>query len=318
MSRVINAEPGVTVDLQQRVGAAVDKLGYRHDLGASVLRRNDRKTATIGMILDSVANPFASSVQRAVEDLARERNILALAASSDEDPNRERELARVFAQRRIDGLILMPTGTDQSYLAEDMRNGMAVVCVDRPAAFLDTDAIVVDNVAGVGVGAAHLIRHGHRRIAFLGDLAGIATARDRRKGYEAALATAGIVVDPRLVHVGIREEHDAEAAVVELLASVNPPTAVFTARNSLTIGAMRALRRLGLAHTVALVGFDDIPLGELIEPGLTVIAQDPTASGLAAAEALLARLDGATGPTEVRIIPTRLIERGSGEIAPAR
>ena len=93
-----------------------------------------------------------------------------------------------------------------------------------------------------------------------------------------------------------------------------PPTALFTARNNITVAAVRVLQRLGLQDTVALVGFDDFPLADLMRPGVTVVAQDPSAIGRTAAEILFARLAGDTSAPAIRIVPTRLIERGSGEI----
>ena len=99
----------------------------------------------------------------------------------------------------------------------------------------------------------------------------------------------------------------------------NPPTALFTGQNLISMGAVRAVHVLGLQHEVAMVGFDDIALADVIEPGVTVVAQDPAALGRAAAELLFARLDGFGGPTRQVVVPTRLIERGSGEIrGPAR
>jgi LacI family transcriptional regulator len=104
--------------------------------------------------------------------------------------------------------------------------------------------------------------------------------------------------------------------VRELLAGPKPPTALFTAQNLITLAALAALHELGLQHTIALVGFDDIPLASLLQPGVTVVAQDPTALGRRAAELLFSRLDGYRGPSRREVLPTTLIERGSGEIAP--
>jgi LacI family transcriptional regulator, galactose operon repressor len=109
----------------------------------------------------------------------------------------------------------------------------------------------------------------------------------------------------------------ARRATEEMLDGESPPTAVFAARDLITIGAVEALRVRGLQHAVALVGFDDLPLGDAVDPGLTVIAQDAGSVGRTAAEVLFARLDGDDGPTRTVVLPTTLIARGSGEIAPA-
>ena len=116
----------------------------------------------------------------------------------------------------------------------------------------------------------------------------------------------------------LTEEDAARQALLRLLDGPTPPTAVFSAQNLLTIGALRALRERGVHHDVALVGFDDIVLADLLEPAVTVVAQDPRAIGELAAERLFARLSGDGTPERVYTVPTTLITRGSGEIAPRR
>jgi LacI family transcriptional regulator len=318
VSRVVNGEPGVSGDLVVRVNRAVTQLDYRPNLGASSLRRTSGKTNTIGLLLEDVANPFSSAVHRAVEDAARRRGVAVIASSLDEDPERERQLTRAFVSRRVDGLIIVPAGPDQSYLLSERNAGLALVFIDRPPSFLDADAVLAANREGARAGVRHLVEGGHRRVAYLGDLQSISTARERYAGYRAALRDAGVGPDESLVQHGIRSIEAAELATRALLASGSGPvpTALFTSQNLITIGAIKALRGLRQQHSVALVGFDEVLLGDLLEPGLTVVAQDPVAIGEAASELLFRRLDGDTGPTQVRVIPTRLIARGSGEIAP--
>jgi LacI family transcriptional regulator len=316
VSRVVNGEAGVTPGLARRVMAASERLDYRHNLTASSLRRSDGRSATIGSVLEDVANPFSSALHRAIEDVAVQRGVLVLASSSDEDEHRERRLVAAFASRRVDGLIIQPSSQDHSYLLTERKAGTAIVFVDRPPAFLDADTVLTDNAAGVRRGIRHLIAHGHRRIGYLGDLHTIATAAERHRGYVEELADHNIDVDERLVRLDLRGIEKSEAAATELLSSPEPPTALFTGQNLVTIGAFRVLRRLGLHHRIALIGFDDILLADLLEPGITVIAQDPAAIGRAAAEILFRRLDGDRSPSEHRVVVSRMITRGSGEIAP--
>jgi len=316
VSRVINAEPGVSAELATRVGAAIERLDYRHNLQASSLRRVDGKSATIGVILEDIANPFSSTLHRAIENVAVKRGVLVLAGSLEEDAARERELVSAFASRRVDGLVVMPASHDHSYLLNERKAGTALVFVDRPPSFLDADTVLTDNVGGARRGIQHLVAHGHRRIAYVGDLQSIVTAALRYQGYREELDAHRLPLDPDLVRLDLRGTEPAEAETTKLLALRPAPTAIFAAQNLLTIGVFRALRRLGLHHKVALVGFDDFLLADLLDPGITVIAQDPAAMGTAAAELLFNRLDGDRSPTVHRIIPTRLIARGSGEIGP--
>ena len=312
VSRVVNGETTVAPDLAARVRAAVESLNYRPHIGASMLRRNDRRTRTIGVLLEDVGNPFSALVHRGIEDEVRLRGVQVLVGSIDEDPRRERELAGAFTERHADGLIIAPTGTDQSYL--ESLSDTPVVFVDRPGARHGADSVLTTNVSGSQDAVRHLVAHGHRRIAYLGDRSAVATAQDRHHGYLAALGAAGLTA---FAERRLRHPSYAETATLALFDRPDRPTALFTGQNLITIGAFRALRRLRLHHRVALVGFDDFPLADLLEPAVTVVAQDPITMGRTAARALLERIDGADGPPREFFIPTRLITRGSGEVPPA-
>jgi LacI family transcriptional regulator len=244
------------------------------------------------------------------------RGVLPLVGSSDEDADRERELAEAFLSRRVDGLIVVPAGTDHSYLRAELDAGVALAFVDRPPGFIDADCVLSDNAGGAAAATAHLIAAGHRRIAFLGDQRRIFTAGERLRGYEVALAAHGIELDPSLVRMELHDSEPASAATADLLGAADPPTALFTAQNLVTIGAVQRLRQLGVHRRIALVGFDDLPLADAVEPGLTVIAQNAPEIGRIAAELLFARLDGDAGPSRRIEVPTMLIERGSGELRP--
>ncbi|HTE61869.1 MAG TPA: LacI family DNA-binding transcriptional regulator [Solirubrobacteraceae bacterium] len=311
VSRVVNGRP-VRADLTARVHEAVELLGYQHDHTASSLRRGDRLSATVGLIFEDVANPFFSAVHRGVEDVARQRGVLTYAGSSDGLAERERELAASLVARRVDGLIVAPAAEDQGYLQRERTAGVALVFVDRPARFLDADVVLTDNAGGAAAAVSHLIAHGHRRIAILrrGDRPELHTASERLRGYRDALARHGIPEDPAL----IRSAHERPGeALRRLLEAPDPPTAVFTSQNLITVAVVLAIHELGMQRTLAHVGFDDVALAGAVEPGLTVIAQDPVAIGRSAAELLFSRVDGYDGPSRRVVHPATLIARGSGE-----
>ncbi|MEV6601812.1 LacI family DNA-binding transcriptional regulator [Actinoplanes sp. NPDC051346] len=309
VSRVVNGETTVDPALATRVRAAVAELGYRPNLGATMLRRSDWRTGTIGLLLTDAGDPFSAILHRAVEDEAHPRGVHVMTGSLDENPDRERELATAFARRHTDGLILAPAAADQGYLSHELHPGTPVVFVDRPATGYRADTVVATNRSGAASATRHLIAHGHRRIAFLGAAPRIATARSRRQGYRDAMREAGLptceAVDP-----GPR----SPAVTTALLALAEPPTALLTTHHRITVGALRALRHAGLHRRIALVAFGDLPLADLLEPAITVVAQDPAAMGRAAARALFERLDGHDGEPREITIPTTLIPRGSGEL----
>ena len=316
VSRVLSGDDKVAPDRAERVRDAVALLGYRRDASASNLRRADRVSASIGVVFEDVANPFQAAVLRGLETVARDRGLLTLVGSSDDDAVRERELAEAFASRRVDGLVVLPAGADHAYLRADRDAGVAMVFVDRPPVLLEADTVVSDNAGGAAAATEHLIAHGHRRIGFLGDEQRIYTAAERLRGHREALARHGIALDPELVRVELRGGAMASEAAAELLALPEPPTALLSAQNLITVGTIRRLRVLGRQQEVALMGFDDLELADALEPGLSVVAQDATRLGQAAAELLFARLDGEDGGFSRIEVPTTLIARGSGELAP--
>jgi LacI family transcriptional regulator len=316
VSRVVNREPPVSDDLRERVERAVERLDYTHNLTASNLRRSHGRTGVVGALVQDVSNSFSVGLLRSLEDSARERQCVILAASIDEETDRERALVADLVARRVDGLILMPSTLDQSYLASEVRAGLPTVFVDRPPRGVEADSVLVDNRRGAKEAVMHLLSFGHTRVAVLVDLTSIPTAAARLRGYELAMKAAGVRPDPDLVITGLRTAEEAQDALAAMMARPHPPTAVFACRNILSIGAIRALRELGLSHEVALVGFDDFPLADLMTPSLTVVQQDVREIGRQAAELLFARIEGDTSPPRrIVSIPT-LIVRGSGEIPP--
>jgi LacI family transcriptional regulator len=310
VSRVVNGLDHVSADKFERVTRAIEALGFRRNEYARQLRQGT--TATIGLVLEDVADPFYSVLTRAVEDVAFERDHVVLAASSAEDPLRARALIESFGARGVDGLIIAPAGgIDAGYLRGELDAGSSMVFVDRPVAGIDADTVLVDSRGGAQRGTEHLIEHGHRRIAFFGDDETVYTATERRAGYRAALEAAGIPFDDRLVEMTVPATASATELLDRILAIDDPPTAVFGGNNRWSIRLLRALR--GRNTDLAFLGFDDFELSDVLSPGITVIAQDPAAAGRIAAELLFRRITGDTSPVQRVQLATTLITRGSAE-----
>ncbi|MEV5711507.1 LacI family DNA-binding transcriptional regulator [Actinoallomurus sp. NPDC052274] len=314
VSRVVNGEVGVRPDTAEKVNEAISALGFRRNDIARVLR-GGKRTRSLGLVIKDVANPFYSQIARGVEEVARLHDLFVISGCSDEDPARERHLIRSLCERRVDGLLVVPSAADHRYLIPELKMGTAAVFMDRPPEeAIRADVVLIDNVGGARSAVEHLIAHGHRRIACLADLHGIFTARERRRGYDEALHAHGIPVDESLVRLGPHDVAGAEAATAELLALGDPPTAVFTGNNRLTIGALRAIQAAGTR--TALVGFDDFELADMLATPVTVVAHYPAEMSRRAAELLCRRMDGEDLPPQRVLLPTRLIVRGSGESPP--
>lgn len=315
VSRVINSEAGVSVGTAARVVAAIEELGFqRNDLARSL--RQGQTTSTIGLVIEDAANPFYSAIVQAVERAASERGYMLITASCEEDPDREHELVHSLFRRRVDALLLVPASRDHAYLARDTA-GTPVVFLDRPPAGIEADQVLIDNVGGGRDGTAHLLAQGHERIAFIADRATLYTTGERLRGYREALERAGLPVVDELVRTGSHDAVEAEGVVAELLSLPAPsrPTAVFAGNNRNTVGALRAIAQSGLP--VALVGFDDFELADLVVPAVTVVRHDSYRMGARAAELAFERLDSSDLPARRILVPTELVVRGSGEVPPS-
>lgn len=314
VSRVVNGEPGVRPDTARRVQAAIEQLGFRRNDSARLLRKG--QTASIGLILEDTGDPFYSGLARAVENVARSHGSLLFIGSSDEDPARERELALALCARRVDGLVIVPAAEDHTYLIPEITAGTAMVFADRPARRIEADAVLSDNAGGARQGVAHLIAAGHQRIGFIGDSPHIYTAMQRLRGYREAMSQAGLRVAESWVAMARPDAGSIRESLRRMLGGQAPVTALFCGNNRISVHVLRELG--GPAARPALVGFDDFELAEVLQPGVTVVAQDVSELGRTAAELLLRRIAGEAGPAQRIELPGRLITRGSGELPPPR
>ena len=308
VSRVVNEEPFVSDEVNARVQAAVRTLGYRRDDRASTLRRATR-SATIGLVVADVANPFYSAITRFVENAALAEGHLLITVSSDDDPRRERQIVDRLVRRRIDGLLIASARQDHQFLKREIEHGMAVVFFDRPPMRLAADAVLLEDEVGARLAVEHLLAAGHRRIALISDVTtDVYTAWQRLAGYAAALAGAGIGVDERLTRFGLHAPNRARDAVAEMLAAPSPPTAFFATNNRTAVGAAELLAD---RPEIGLVGCDDFELAAALRRPVTVVAFDVDEVARHATELLFERLAGRRGKPERRWVSPTLIVRST-------
>jgi LacI family transcriptional regulator len=312
-SRVLNGEPHVAEHTAAKVHTAAGQLGFRLNVIARELRQGARSTS-VGLIISDVANPFYARLVRGAERRLRAAGLQLITASSDEDADNERKLTAELLERRVCGLLVTTCLSDHTHLETERRLGIPIAFLDRPPVGIVADTVAIDNAGGARLATAHLLAQGHRRIGLIGDLSRLITHRERVAGFQSALAEAGITDWERYVRADSHDSDAAGRAAGELMALDEPPTALFTTNNRITIGALRALRDSD--RPPALVGFDDFELADLL--GVTVISHTPEDMGEIGAGLLLARLDGSTAVASAERLPTRLIERGSGERPPPR
>lgn len=309
VSRTMSGGLNVRPEVQDRVREAVEKLGYRPNQSARNTRLS-RPTGLIGVAVTNLGNPYYGQFALGVEDIAAAHGRHIVVGNSGEEPRRESSLLADFAARQLEGVILVPAGKGGNLPGVRQLGGVPLVLATRTVEGLECDSVLVDDVDGAAAGTSALLADGHRRIAFLGDVAGISTAQRRFEGFTRALAAAGTSLDPGHL-VAVREAEAAASAVKRLLAGPNPPTAFFSANNRTTVGALRAIcewrssaKPIAGPWTVpALASFDDVELADLLGIPLTVMSHDARELGAAAARLLFERLAGTAAPAAAAAAP---------------
>jgi len=314
VSRVVNNVPTVDPQLARRVNAAVAELGFRRNDMARNLRAGN-SSATVGLLIEDLANPFYAGIAAAAAQYALEHDTLLITASSEEDAEREQNLLLELCERRVDGLLVVPAGNaDHVYLRPEIERGMPIVFLDRPPRNLRADTVLIDNAAGARTAVESLVAAGHSRIGVISDWLSISTMAERLAAAEKALEQAGIPYRPDLIKYGLHTVPDATAAVNAMLDGPEPPTAIFALNNRLTLGALSALN--GRAARVELIGFDDFETAAFVPWPLTVVSYDVREIGRIGAELLFSRIAGDRSRPKTVVVPTELVVRSAG-MAPA-
>jgi LacI family transcriptional regulator len=314
VSRTLRDDPRVSPATKAKVLTAVNALGYRPNEAARNLRLG-RSHGLLGLVVANLANPFYAQLALGAESVAAAHGMRVLLGNSGEDPQQERQLAQEFASRRLDGIIVVPSGNHQAYLAPTALAGTPVVLAASPPSNIAVDAVLLDDFGGTWEATRELIGRGHTRIGFLGPSASTWTGSERFRGFCAALEEAGLTVDERHIARNQRDVQTAQQAAGRLLDQPDPPTALFAANNRNTIGAYRAIRERRSAITLA--GFDDFELADMLALPLIIVAYDPRELGRQAARLLCERIEDpqrgkGMDPRQVTI-PTTLIEYTAGQ-----
>jgi LacI family transcriptional regulator len=308
VSRVLRNDRYVSDSVRSRVNAAVAELQYVPNMLAVTFRTG--RDAAIGVAVPDIGDPFFARIVQAVEVEARKSQTAVIVTSLGYDPDHEEAAVEALLKRQVLGLVFCPVSDNQSFLAPWLQR-TPIVFVDRAPAGLTADSVIEDDFGGAHRATTHLLEHGHRRIAFVGDANQAPTTMHRLQGYSQALADAGIPFDEALVYLGAPDADSMDRALTACRAHPEPASAVFSSNARSTLAVYPALQRLD-GEGLALVSFGDFPMAASLDPSVTVIDQDPTAVGRFAAERLFARIDSPGRRLRRRtVLPVSLIERES-------
>ncbi len=311
VSRALQNSPLVNAQTAARIRKIADEAGYR----ASAVARGlvTRRTRTIGLVVTTVADPFASEVVCGIEQTANDYGYSVILADSNADPERERKVVQSLAERRVDGIIVTSSRVGALYLPLLSQMMVPIVLVNDqyPGEFVHS--VMIRNREGMRAVAEHMIALGHRRIAYIGDRFGYQSDSERLAGYRDALGAAGLPAPAELVAQGDGGAEGAMRAMEQLLALAKPPTAVCCYNDMTALGAMRCLRNHGLRvpNDISIAGFDDLFFAAYTEPPLTTIRQPMRRMGQMAIESLLKLMEGKESVTQVQIEPELVVRQST-------
>lgn len=313
ISRVANQDPSLRIapETRARIEALLRETEYRPNGVARGLKL--RQTLVLAVVIPDITNPFFGAMFRGIEDGAAPRGYQVLLCNTDGSPDRQRAHLHNLMARRVDGVILASTFLKDPAVRWLRHQHVPYVLVNR---FSDEglDPFVgSDDVAGAVLATRHLVELGHTRIGHLAGQSTVSTGVLRRRGFQAALAEAGLFPDPELqVESGFVEEGGIRA-MDRLLDLPQPPTAVFAVTDMVAVGALTAAARRGLdvPGDLAVVGYNDIPLAARLQPALTTVHVPIHEFGSAAARLLLEQIEsGRVAPRRVVYSP-QVVVRGS-------
>ena len=284
-SRVLNDSTNVAPDTAEKVKKAAALVGYRSNRIARELRGGSLSNL-IGLVISDLANPFYAGLASGAEEVLAKSGFDLIIATARDDGERERTLIESLLERRVRGLMIVPSGEDYSYLHLERKRGFAFTFVDRPAPYLDADAVLVDNQGGVAICIDELLSQGCKKIALIADNPSIWTAAERITGFKKAALSRKLRSENTLVITGIHNSQEAEAATHKLLDEEHID-AIIATNDLIAIGAGQVI--MSTNSRCKVISFDDFPSARLM--GIKTLDHDPLQLGKLAAEVLLRRID---------------------------
>jgi LacI family transcriptional regulator len=322
VSRVINGGQSVDPKTLARVQLAIERLGYMPNQAARILKGD--RTRTIGFVIPSIADPFFSSCAEAAQAIVRSNDSVLIVLTTQNEPKTELDAVNMLMRHRVDGLIIAPCNAEDGLLGQMLgRISTPVVTLDRPIQGSTIPSVLSDNFAGAKLATQHLIEHGYRRIVCLTRETRLYTIQERMRGYRETMKAAGL---KPLIDTSVDGHVSAEKSLRKLLSSSTPPEALFTLKNSTTIAVFEVLQKLGveIPGKVALLGYDDFQLAEVVRPSISVIRQPIEEMGRVAAQLLFKRFlgggpwDGGGSSNREQVqLTTKLVLRASCGCGPA-
>jgi LacI family transcriptional regulator len=311
VSRVLNNQPYVTEKKKQLVYEAMRKLEYYPNSSAQRLRR--QKTDTIAVLVPRLTNPFFPFLIEGLEDVAIEHGLQLLICQTQQDKEKELSFLNLLKTKQVDGLIFTAVENEWETIAPYKEWGPIILCNEYKSE-ATVPVIRLNQVKGSYIGTRHLIESGHKKIAYCGG-AESELGIDREKGFRAAIEECNLGVKEEWIFRSNYSIAGGKEILREIITMRDRPTAIFTGSDEIAAGIIKEAKNLGIIipKDLAVIGFDDQPIAELIEPSLTTIRQPAKAMGQKTMEVMLAMLTSEVNCNEKQIyeLPIELINRKS-------
>lgn len=310
VSRVLRKPDKVSRDTREKVLEAIKELNYQPNMIARQFRTKETKTVLV--VIPDVTSPFFSKVLRGIEHTALENGYRVVLGDTENDTSREQEYIELLLQQQADGMILLTARMDRTRL-EEISNQFPVVLACEYIDELDVPTVSIDNIGGARKATEHLIELGHTKIAHITGPMNVILSRDRLKGYEQAMISHQLQMDPLYIQEGDFSLESGYSQMQHLLELEIPPTAAFVFNDLMAIGAIKAVKDKGLRvpEDIAVVGFDNIQMASVFEPNITTIDQPKYAIGKKAMDLLLNLMNGETLHKKKFVLKDELIVRES-------
>jgi len=315
VSRVVNNSANVGDETRKKVQKAIKELNYKPSRVAKRLRSTVASGNLLGVLIPDIQNPFYIDVLNGIEEIAYKNNYALIMCNFNQDEEKQAKYIDMLMAEAVDGMIVAPVNAEDEKIINVIESGLPIVCVDRGLkdVDVDVDVVLVDNKRGAFLAVEHIIKSGYKRIAYISGKPAIPSSKQREEGYISALNKYGIKIDKSIIKYGDSSHKSGVTLSNELLNSINPPDAIFTGNNLITLGALETIHKMGLKipEEIAIVGFDDMYWSNSLNPPLTAVRQPAHEIGKRAIELLIQRIEDPNKSTVQMILNADLIQRKS-------
>lgn len=315
VSRVLNGSDKVRESTAKRVMKVVEEMNYRMDHVARRMKVKQTDSLVVGLMITDIDNPFFSSVAKGVEDVVSKNKLVMMICNTNENPEKERFFLNAMLSEKVSGAIIVPTKGNLDFFQDLVEDGFPMVMVDRKPKNLKIDAVSLNNQKGSYEAVKKLVENNHNRIGFVAGIKGLSNTEERLAGYQQALNESGINIKDELIVYGDYVEEGGRKAITKFMSLDEPPTAIFSSNNLMTLGCIKEIykRKLSIPGDIAIIGFDDSTWAEALIPPLTTVKQPGYELGVNAAELLIKRLaNGDSNSIDVVLNPELVVRESCG------